>query len=69
MKKIARKEFWMQSDLQVFTSIKKKKNLKIFCLMGVIFLKKTMQIQSKINTKSLNSALKIGKQSYIYILS
>ena len=27
--------------------------------MGVIFLKKTMQIQSKIYTKSLNSALKI----------
>ena len=37
--------------------------------MGVIFLKKTMQIQSKIYTKSLNSALMIGKQTYIYILS
>ena len=37
--------------------------------MGVIFLKNTMQIQSKIYTKSLNSALKIGKQTYIYILS
>ena len=58
----------MQSDLQVLTSIKKK-NLKIICLMGVIFLKKTMQIQSKIYTKSLNSALMIGKQTYIYILS
>ena len=25
LKKIARKKFWMQSDLQVLTSIKKKK--------------------------------------------
>ena len=39
MKKIARKEFWMQSDLQVFTSIKKKKKPKNFLPYGCNFFK------------------------------
>ena len=38
MKKIARKEFWMQSDLQVITSIKKKKPKK-FLRYGCNFFK------------------------------
>ena len=38
MKKIARKEFWMQSDLQVITSIKKKKP-KNFLPYGCNFFK------------------------------